>query len=95
MRGVASGLPRPASQADALSAERRVSAPSHCVLTLGIALELQPLMSLYAHWPARREELWGHYPTSCFGYLLWTGGHGTSSYSTMALILRSPCVRQP
>ena len=58
MQGLTSGLPCPASQADAVSAERRVSAPSHCVLTLGIALELQPRMSYCAHWPARREELW-------------------------------------
>ena len=58
MQGLAFCRPCPASRADALSAERRVGAPSHCVLTLGIALELQPLMSYCAHWPARREELW-------------------------------------
>ena len=84
MQGVTSGLPCPASQADALSAERRVSAPSHCVLTLGIALELQPLMSYCAHWPARREELWVTAPPLasgiCYGQV------------DMALRVTQPCL---
>ena len=95
MQGLTSGLPCPASQADALSAERRVSAPSHCVLTLGIALELQPLMSYCARWPARREELWVTAPPLasgiCYGQV------------DMALRVTQPCllfcahlgVRQP
>lgn len=64
-------------------------------LRMGIALELQPRMSYYAHWPARREELWVIAPPLasgiCYGQV------------DMALRVTQPCllfcahlgVRQP
>ena len=90
MQGLTSGRPCPASQADAVSAERCVSAPSHYVLTLGIALELQPLMFYCAHWPARREELWVIAPPLASGICYGQVDMALRVTQPHPLILRSP-----